>query len=113
MANEKGTFRLEGMRPGIYDIEIAAPGRPLMKRAGVEVRAGLETSLVVTLPTVEAINQTVTVTEPAFLVPEEIKSSSYLIQPREILKAAGALQDVSRYIQTLPGVVVGASDLPQ
>ena len=30
--------------------------------------------------------------------------------PREVLKSAGALQDVSRYVQSLPGVVIGTND---
>jgi hypothetical protein len=50
------------------------------------------------------------VTASAFRVPEEVKTSGILLQPREILKSAGALQDVSRYIQTLPGVAIGTND---
>ena len=54
--------------------------------------------------------QSVTVTAPAFSAPQEFKNSAFLVQPREVLKSAGALQDVSRYVQTLPGVVTGTDD---
>ncbi len=43
-------------------------------------------------------------------IPEELKTSGYLLEPRQIAKDAGALQDVSRYVQSLPGVVIGSTD---
>ena len=64
----------------------------------------------ITLPKVENFQQTVTVTAPAFQAPEEVKNSGFLVEPREILKSAAALQDVSRYVQGLPGVVIGTND---
>ena len=39
-----------------------------------------------------------------------MKNSGFLVEPREILKSAAALQDVSRYVQALPGVVIGSND---
>ena len=39
-----------------------------------------------------------------------MKTSGFLVAPREILKSAAALQDVSRYVQGLPGVVIGTND---
>ena len=49
-------------------------------------------------------------TAPAFQAPEAVKNSGFLVAPREILKSAAALQDVSRYVQGLPGVVIGTND---
>ena len=40
-----------------------------------------------------------------------MKSSAFLVAPREILQSAGAQQDVSRYIQALPGAVIGTNEL--
>jgi len=51
--------------------------------------------------------QSVTVIESVFVAPDEIKVSNYLGQARERGKSAGALQDVSRYVQTLPGFASG------
>jgi hypothetical protein len=31
-----------------------------------------------------------------------VKNSGFLVEPRQILKSAAALQDVSRYVQGLP-----------
>ena len=49
-------------------------------------------------------------TAPAFQAPVEVKTSGFVVAPREILKSAGALQDVSRYVQGLPGVAIGSND---
>ena len=76
----------------------------------MDVRAGLDSTVEISLPRVEGLEQTVTVTAPAFRAPEEVKNSGFLVGPREILKSAAALQDVSRYVQGLPGVVIGSND---
>ncbi len=39
-----------------------------------------------------------------------MKKLGFLVAPREILKSAAALQDVSRYVQGLPGVTIGTND---
>jgi hypothetical protein len=64
----------------------------------------------IALPKFDIEAQSVTVTEPVFIAPEEIKNSGYLVQAREIFQSAAALQDVSRYVQSLPGVAIGADD---
>lgn len=105
-----GDFRITELRAGMYPLAVSAPGRPAMRTEPVEVRAGLETRVELELPQLDAVQQSVTVSETVFAAPEEVKTSGFLIQPREIFKSAGALQDVSRYLQTLPGVLVGSDD---
>jgi outer membrane receptor protein involved in Fe transport len=104
-----GEFRILDLRAAVYPLRVVAGGRTVA--AGeVTVRAGMETLVEVLVPRLEALEQSVTVSEPAFLAPEEVKNSGFLVAPREIFKAAGALQDVSRYVQTLPGVAIGSDD---
>jgi hypothetical protein len=43
-------------------------------------------------------------------VPEEVKTSGRLIGREAIATGAGSLQDVSRYVQSLPGVAIGSND---
>jgi hypothetical protein len=106
-----GSFVLS-VRPGTYALEIAAPGQPLVVTEDVQVRAGLDTIVEVVLPKLEGLRQTVvvTATAPSYVAPEEVKTSGFLIAPRDIAGSAGALQDVARYVQSLPGVVVGTND---
>jgi uncharacterized protein YbjT (DUF2867 family)/ligand-binding SRPBCC domain-containing protein len=104
-----GRFVLS-VRPGTYSLEIAAPGQPLVVSDEVQVRAGLDAILDIALPVMSGLQQTVTVTAPIFVRPEEVKTSNFLIVPADISGSAGALQDVSRYVQALPGVVIGTDD---
>ena len=105
-----GTFRITGLRAGAYRLEVLPPqGLPFTSEP-VEVRAGLDGTVEVDLPKLEQVQQSVTVTAPAYTAPAEVKNSGFLVAPREVLKSAGALQDVSRYVQSLPGVVIGTND---
>src|SRR3954453_3695139 len=109
-SDARGAFRIGELRAGAYRLEILPlEGLPFTTDP-VDVRAGLDGTVDITLPRVENFQQTVTVTAPAFQTPEEVKNSGFLVQPREILKSAAALQDVSRYVQGLPGVVIGSND---
>lgn len=105
-----GGFRLSDVRAGTYTLVVSVPGRAPVRTEGIEVRAGLESRVEITMPAIEAVQQSITVTEAVFAVPQEVKNSGFLVQPNEILKSAGALQDISRYLQTLPGVLVGSND---
>jgi outer membrane receptor protein involved in Fe transport len=107
---DEGRFAIAGVRAGTYQLEIIAPGRPGFLSQDVEVRAGLDAVVEISLPDVDTIQQSVTVTAPAFAFPDEIKNSGFLITASEIRGGAGALQDVSRYVQSLPGVVIGTDD---
>lgn len=109
-SDENGAFRINDLRAGSYRLEVGPQGKPLLSTADVEVRAGLEGRVSITLPQIDALQQSLTVNESAFLAPEEVKTSGFLVQGNEIFKSAGALQDVSRYIQTLPGVAIGSDD---
>ena len=109
-SDEKGEFRLPSIRLGQQHIEVRAPGLPPYESGHVEVRAGFDTKVEVVLPQFDAVTETVSVTAPAFTPPEEVKTSGYLLASRDIKQAAGALQDVSRFAQTQPGVVIGSND---
>jgi hypothetical protein len=109
-SDDRGAFRIGDLRAGSYRVEILPPdGLPFISDP-VDVYAGLEGTVEIQLPTVEDFQQTVTVTAPAFRVPDAVKNSGFLVEPREVLKSAAALQDVSRYVQGLPGVVIGSND---
>ncbi len=110
LTDERGHFRLADVRPGAYEIELTPPGGPRAGGGTVEVRAGLDTQVTLTLSAPTARRESVTVTASAFVAAEEVKTSGFLIQRAEIQASAGALQDVSRYVQALPGVSPGAVD---
>jgi hypothetical protein len=109
-SDAEGAFRMNELRAGAYSLEILPlEGLPFISDP-VDVRAGVEATVEITLPEPQDFQQTVTVTAPAFQAPDEVKSSGFLVAPRDILKSASALQDVSRYVQSLPGVAIGTND---
>jgi hypothetical protein len=105
-----GVFRFGGVRAGQQHIEIRAPGLPPFVSGYVDVRAGFDARLEVALPAIDSVTETVDVRAPAFAPPEEVKTSAFLLSARAIGTSAGALQDVSRFTQSLPGVVIGSND---
>lgn len=110
ISDESGAFRFQDVRAGEYRLEVAAPGQAPIVTDPVTLRAGLDVQVEVVLPASTALEREITVVGNAAAIPEELKTSGFLVEPREIAKDAGALQDVSRYVQSLPGVVVGSTD---
>jgi hypothetical protein len=109
VSDAEGGFVLM-VRPGDYILEIAPPGAPLIVSDNVQVRAGLDSVIQIAMPEAAGVEQTVTVSAPALVAPEAVKTSAFLITPQDIASSAGALQDVARYVQSLPGVVIGTDD---
>ncbi len=106
----EGNFRFSELRAANYTLIVTTANKQELKAAQIEVRAGVENNVAVMLPKLDAVEQSITVTDSVFLPPEEVKTSGYLIGQREIYKSAGSLQDVSRYVQTLPGIAIGSDD---
>jgi len=109
-SDAQGAFRIPGVRSGAYRLEVLPKEGLPFTTAPVEVHSGLDGTVEITLPRLEEVTLSVTVTAPAFRPPDEVKSSIFLIEPRQILKVAGADQDVSKYLVSLPGVVIGTND---
>jgi hypothetical protein len=107
---EDGTFRLADVRAGEYRLEVTPPGLTAIITDAVDVHAGLTRQVDITLPRLDALQETVTVTAAALETPNEVKTSSYLVDAGTVFRSAGALQDVTRYVQTLPGVAFGSDD---
>lgn len=105
-----GRFRIADLRAGDYQLELTPPGGVATLSDVVQVRAGLEGTVEITLDTIDAVQQSITVSDSVFVAPEEVKNSSFLVTRKEVFQAAGALQDVSRYVQSLPGVAIGSND---
>lgn len=103
-ADSDGRFTLVDLRPGSYRLEVSSPGSPGLTTDPIEVRAGLSARIEVQLPVLNTVERTVAVNKTALIPLEEIKTSGVLIQQREIFKIPGNLQDVSRYVTSLPGV---------
>lgn len=105
-----GHFTAINARPGRHRLEVRTRDGVTLVTAEVEVHAGHTTDLRLMLPEIAAIATSVTVSATERLAPDEVVTSGVLVQNRDIGKTAGVLQDVSRYVATLPGVLTGSAD---
>jgi hypothetical protein len=110
LTDERGAFRLAELRAGTYQIEVTPAGRTRIPSGSIDIRAGLDTLVEVALPALSDLKQSIVVTAPSFVPAAEVKTSGFLLQRAEVLASAGSLADVSRYVQALPGVAIGAND---
>ena len=76
-SDARGVFRMGELRAGAYRLEILPPEGLPFTSDQVDVRAGLDGAVEITLPKMEGSQQTVTVTAPAFQVPEAVKNSAF------------------------------------
>jgi len=104
-----GRFRFTGLRADSYTLVIKR-GTLQLKSQPIQIRAGIEELIEITIPSIESSSQSLTVSESALVAPEEIKTSSYIVSGKDVFKNAGSLQDVSRFVQVLPGVAIGSND---
>jgi len=97
-----GRFHIDQLRPSTYALRIES-----MDAGTVEIRAGLESTVQLVRP---SLRESITVTAGEATQSEELKNSAFLIDGQTIFKSAGTLQDVSRYVQALPGAAIGSDD---
>ncbi len=105
-----GRFAGLDARPGIVLLEVEVEGGRRLPAGEVEVRAGQTNEVRLELPQVGTVESSVTVSASEIVAPDEVVTSGVRIRNLEISKSAGTLQDVSRYVSTLPGVVTGSAD---
>lgn len=110
VTDTSGRFRLTNLRAGRYQLKIRADGKPAILSTDFDVHAGVDSSVELVLPTLAPVMQSVTVTATSQALPDEIKTSGFLVRPKDIQDSAGSLQDVSRYLQSFPGVVMGGEE---
>lgn len=99
-----GAFRFSALRPGTYQIGIR------QQRSAVEIRAGLETEVEIAVAELQLERQTIEVTASSLVAPEEIRTSVHIVEATGVRSSAAGIKDVSRHLQSLPGVVFGAAD---
>jgi TonB dependent receptor/TonB-dependent Receptor Plug Domain/Carboxypeptidase regulatory-like domain len=98
LTDADGSFRLE-LPAGSASLTITAVGHAA---ATVAVAAGDGTEIVVPLAPAPQFHEQVEVSAPA--APDGGSPTSVDVQPTQVLKAAGAVDNVFRVLQTLPGV---------
>ncbi len=105
-----GRFGTLDARPGRVALEVKVESGQALLAGEVDVRAGQTSEVELELPEVAVVESRVTVSASELVAPDEVVTSGVRVRRLEIEKSAGTLQDVSRYVSTLPGVVTGSAD---
>ncbi len=104
-----GAFRLTGIPIGTYRLKITAPEYKTIIRSDVRVSSTQSAKLSIELK-IDAYQQSEQVITgvKAFEKSEDMRVSSNTLTQEEIRRAPGAVEDVSRMVQILPGVAFGS-----
>jgi hypothetical protein len=101
-----GRFSLSGIPVGTYTVRISCVGFRTLNVTDVTIGTGRATQVNVALDEqpVELSDEVVS-RGSYFAAPREITTSNYRMNYEEIRRSAGGLGDVSRLIQSMPGIV--------
>lgn len=99
-----GRFHLSPVPDGTYRLLVSCEGYEPALVTGVVVTPARETPVAVGLHETVRREETVSVSASAFDKPLDVTSSSFAMSYEEVRRAPGALADVSRMVQALPGI---------
>ncbi len=110
VANARGEFTIKGLQPGTYRLQISANEYKTIIRSDVRIGSTQSTKLDIDLPLAVYKAQEVTVAGGRTLIEkiDDMRVSANQLTQEEIRRAPGAVEDVSRMVQILPGVAFGS-----
>ena len=107
--NEAGVFELKGLNPGVYNLVVAVIGFKRFSLFDLEVKATRITQVQIELEEEAKSLSEVEVRPQPFTKIEEAPVSIHTIGEVEIKRNPGANRDISKALQSLPGVAATAS----
>jgi len=101
----EGNYVLEGLEPGLYNVEVQFIGYKPMVMYEIEVTNAKPRTLDFPLePSSQELNEVVVSVQNKFIENKESPTSLQTLGINEIQRNPGGNQDISRVIQSLPGV---------
>ena len=107
--DEQGRFEFRGLTPGIYNIEVTSVGYDKAAVFEIDVSSTRVRPVRVELVARSTELEEVTVRPDPFVKLEEAPVSVYNVGEVEIKRNPGANRDISKALQSLPGVAATAS----
>lgn len=108
-SDEKGNFIIENLKPGLVNIQVSSVGYKTKTIFEIEVTNGKPQVLSIELEPTASELQAVEITASPFAKNEESPVSVRSIGTNEIQRYPGGNRDISKVIQSLPGVGFTAS----
>ncbi|HRH66595.1 MAG TPA: TonB-dependent receptor [Bacteroidia bacterium] len=108
-SGEDGTFEMKGLKPGVYNLEVAVIGFKRFSLFDLEIRPTKITRLKIELEEELRNLNEVEIKPTPFVKIEEAPVSIHTIGVVEIKRNPGGSRDISKALQSLPGVAATAS----
>ncbi|HNQ00497.1 MAG TPA: TonB-dependent receptor, partial [Bacteroidia bacterium] len=106
---EDGAFEIKGIKPGVYNISVSALGYKKFTLFDLEVKNTRVTQIKIELEQESRVLNEIDIKPEGFVKPEEAPVSLNTIGEVEIKRNPGANRDISKALQSLPGVAATAS----
>ena len=110
LSDARGEFSLPGLAPGLYTVRATSLGYAPAVEAEVRVQSSRSTFVLLELDARAVQLEGLVVERGAFAVPAEAPVSAALLSPAEVRRTPGGLQDISRSLLSLPGVIGGVDN---
>jgi len=99
-----GRFRITGLKPGTYHIEVSALGYSSLTRSEIAIMPGKSVELEFLLEPTVIKGEEVVVHSGFFMLSVDLPTSTRSFSYEEIRRAPGSAEDVQRAVQAMPGV---------
>ncbi len=105
VTNPSGEFEIDGLEPRTYHLKISAPYYVTTYKTDIAVTSAQSTKLTIEMKLASyEVDEVVVTSERFFEHSPDMNVSINSLSSEEIRRAPGAIEDVSRMMQTLPGV---------
>lgn len=104
--DEKGNFRFEFLNNGNYILEISAVGYKTIIKTDLVISSGNPVSVIVEMNSTSYTTESISVDANYFDKNSDVNISSVNLDYEEVRRSPGASEDISRMLQTAPGVSV-------
>jgi hypothetical protein len=102
--DSKGNFRFEGVKYGTYLIEVTAIGYKTKIKTDVVIATGYPVQVVIELVQTNFSTEKIDVDAQYFDKNSDVTLSAVNLDYEEVRRSPGAAEDISRMLQTAPGV---------
>ena len=107
ITNKKGEFTFKNLAFDSYEIKISSAGYEPLIKSDLTIYASKPLEIVVNLKPKGVITDVIDVEANSFEKSSNVNISSINLNYEEIRRAPGAAEDISRMLQTAPGVAIG------
>lgn len=105
-SDEKGNFRFEYLKNGNYILEITAIGYKTLVKTDVVISSGNPVTVIAEMNSTSYTTESISVDADYFDKNSDVNISAVNLDYEEVRRSPGASEDISRMLQTAPGVSV-------